>query len=402
MFIVILGGSRPQFSAVEACHELGYDFIVFDGNKDCFATKYVTKEQFKQINIMDKEQVLNAINHLPFRIDACVSTQTDVAIEAQAYVNKALKLTGINPNQVSIVLDKYEMSLACKKAKVTHPKTIIFESIDQILREFKNMKIVIKPTDSSGSKGVYILDLASNKFQEKLAQFIKDSVSFSPSKQIIIQEFIDGVEVGAQYFHLNNEESLFIMHDDQLGGPYKNIPIGHSMPCNLDDIYIQDCKSSIENFIFTNALPEGPYNVDFIVKDNKIYLIEIGARVGATCLQELTYEYLGFNLIKEQIKLITGFQVSRNFKKKRLPVVSRMIFSEKKGIFKSISIPDLEKIEKEMHVSFREFKIDTKIGENLNGFNSGRDRLGYMVVSSESIKNASNAINKAYYGIKIN
>lgn len=402
MFVLILGGSRPQFSAVQACQELSYDFMVFDGNSNCFATNFINQDQFREVNISNKRDVMDALTKLPRKVDGCVSTQTDVAIETQAFVNKELNLIGIKPKHIPMVLDKYEMSLACFKAGILHPKTILYNNIEDIFKEFSNKKIVVKPADSSGSKGVFIIDLMDKSFKVKLDQALKESIIYSPSKKILIQEFIEGLEVGAQYFHLRNMNSPFIMHDDQLGGPHSNVPIGHSMPCEIHSSLIEQSKKTIENFLTFNNLPQGPYNIDFIIKDNKVYLIEIGARVGATCLQEMTYEHLGFNLIKEQIKLICGKPVSVKLKQNPLPVASRMVFSKKVGICEKIDLPDLHKIEQKMNVTFEEFKIDIKKGDKLKGFNSGRDRLGFMVVSSDKIQNCFNAINRAYDEIKIN
>jgi len=70
-----------------------------------------------RVDISNTEKVLGAINSLSQSIDACITTQTDVAIQTQA-VNKKLGLAGIMPEQVPSILNKYYTSLACKKANV--------------------------------------------------------------------------------------------------------------------------------------------------------------------------------------------------------------------------------------------------------------------------------------------
>jgi len=71
----------------------------------------------------------------------------------------------------------------------------------------------------------------------------------------------------------------------------------------------------------------------FIIKNNRVFLIEIDARVGATALQELTYHHLGLDLIREQIKLITNKKVNINVNN-NIPGDSKMIFVNKKGVCK--------------------------------------------------------------------
>ena len=64
----------------------------------------------------------------------------------------------------------------------------------------------------------------------------------------------------------------------------KNVPVGHCMPVNLSKELIEDFKDLIFSAIKAMNLT-GPSNVDLIIdKNNKIFVLEIGARIGATCL----------------------------------------------------------------------------------------------------------------------
>ena len=182
------------------------------------------------------------------------------------------------------------------------------------------------------------------------------------------------------------------MHDDQLGGKNNTIPIGHSMPSKTSKEISKKCEELIFKFITSNKLPEGPYNVDYIIKDSNIFLLEVGARVGATGLQELVYYHAGINLIEEQIKLYTNNSGLKQINKRKIPCVSRMIFSKNKTKCKKINMPSIKKIQLARNVKFLENQLDIKIGDKLNGFNSGRDRIGHFIVQAKELSFCFEAI----------
>ncbi len=399
--ILILGGSSPQYSAIQACLDLNYNFVVFDGNNDCLASKLLSNKRFKKVDISCPNDVIKEIRKLPFKIDACVTTQTDIGISSLAEVNKMFGLVGLLPKHAEIVVDKYKMALACKSAKIKHPNTVLLKNYKSLKNYVNSVNYIVKPSDSSGSKGITLLNTLEKLNASKLKSIYNHAKANSNQGKVILQKFINGIEFGAQFFYLKKQKSFFIVHDDQMGGKNNNIPIGHSMPSFLNKEIKKKCESIILKFLKSNDLPEGPYNIDFIKTRNTIYLLEIAARVGATGLQELSELYLNFNPIKQQIKLCLGQKVLQRKTKNNRPCISRMLFSEKNGTCSLIKHPKIKLLENEFSVKVNYFKIEIKIGDKLKGFNSGRDRVGYLILSSKNINNCFNAIKAFENGISI-
>ena len=74
-------------------------------------------------------------------------------------------------------------------------------------------------------------------------------------------------------------------------------------------------------------------NADFIMKDNKTFVLELGGRSGATCLAELVSIYYGYDYYEKIIRVALGEKVSfepaeyRNGKPVLTPNASMLLMS---------------------------------------------------------------------------
>ena len=87
---------------------------------------------------------------------------------------------------------------------------------------------VIKAPDSSASRGI----VRVNSKKEVSKAFMEAS-SFSRSSSLLVEEFIEGLEFGAQAFSIDGKCNLVLIHNDQMTAPPYMIPLGHSFPSNL-------------------------------------------------------------------------------------------------------------------------------------------------------------------------
>ena len=70
-------------------------------------------------------------------------------------------------------------------------------------------------------------------------------------------------------------------------------------------------------------------NADFILKDNKTYVLELGGRCGATCLAELTSIYYGFDYYEKILRTALGENPHFTFDKPFVPNASHLLMSDK-------------------------------------------------------------------------
>ena len=122
--------------------------------------------------------------------------------------------------------------------------------------------------------------------------------------------------------------------------------------------------------------------MDVLINEDKAYIIEAGGRAGATCIPELISIYCGFNYYEKMIDCALGksvdFQVS-----KYTPCAASLITSKSNGTIKEINI------EKYSSNRYIDISLDYAIGDKVNKFKVGPDRIGQVIVQGESLESVS-------------
>jgi formate-dependent phosphoribosylglycinamide formyltransferase (GAR transformylase) len=100
----------------------------------------------------------------------------------------------------------------------------------QLFADQHGYPVIVKASDSSGSRGITKV-CKRNEFQ-----FAWDrAFEASRSKEIIVEEFLEGIEFGAQAFvHGDRVIAVFPHRDTVTPAPFLT-PIGHSIPMALKD-----------------------------------------------------------------------------------------------------------------------------------------------------------------------
>lgn len=77
----------------------------------------------------------------------------------------------------------------------------------------------------------------------------------------------------------------------------------------MDEKAAEDTKLQMQNAIRAMGFDNCAVNADFILKEGKTYVLELGGRSGATCLAELVSLYYGFDYYEQLIKAAMGENV---------------------------------------------------------------------------------------------
>ena len=185
--LLILGGSRYILPVIKAAHELGCYVITCDYLPDNIAHKY--SDRYLNISIIDKEAVLDAAREL--KIDGIMSFACDPGVVPAAYVADRLGLPSPGPYEsVCILQNKGKFRKFLKDNDFNVPEAERYTNISDALKDIGRFKwpVIVKPTDSAGSKGVTKVDDPKD-----LKKSIEYALSFSHCDEFIIEEFIDKI-----------------------------------------------------------------------------------------------------------------------------------------------------------------------------------------------------------------
>lgn len=370
--ILILGAGIYQVPLIKKAKEMGLYTIVasVEGNYPGF-------------NLADKVYYANTIDINLIKeiarnekITAICTTGTDVAVQTIGAVCDELGLCGISEESAKIATNKLLMKEAFNKGNVRSAEFVKVSTIEEAKKGTMTigLPVMFKAVDSSGSRG--IIKVENYEDIEKAFKYSKENTR---KNYIIIEKFIQGSEIGVDAFVVDNEIQLLLPHNKLV---YNNgdtdVPLGHSFPYECSESLLNDIKEQVTNVIKSVGFNNCAVNMDVLINEDKAYVIEAGGRAGATCIPELISIHCGFNYYEKMIKCALGehvdFEVT-NY----TPCAARLITSNSNGIIKEINI-EKYKLNKSIDISF-----DYGIGDNVNKFRVGPDRIGQIIVQSESL-----------------
>lgn len=385
--LMIMGAGIYQVPLIKKAKEMGVYTIVVSipGNYPGFALA----DQVIYENTVDYERVLEAAKRE--QIDGIVTAGTDVAVITIGKVCDELGLTGISFEGAKIASNKIRMK---KKYEEYGVRTARFREVtfqDDLYEKTKglNFPLIFKAVDSSGSRG--IIRVNSKEEFESAKAIVKENTH---TDHFIVEEFIEGKEFGAQAFVYHGEVKFILPHGDYVFQGDTGVPIGHFAPYDLGDEIISDARTQLERAILAMGLDNCAINADFILKDDKTYVLELGGRSGATCLAELVSIYYGFDYYEKLIQAALGEDVEFPLDH-AVPNASMLLRSDKDGVIKSITnenTPDPD---------ICEIQFDYQPGDSVKKFHVGPHRIGHVITKGETLDAAVEKLNEALAHISI-
>lgn len=342
--ILLLGGSAQQLVAIRAAKELGYYTVVCDYLPDN-PGQYIA-DKFYSISTTDVDAVYNVA--LTEAVDGILAYASDPAALPAAIVAERLGLPTNPSKSVEVLGLKYpwrtflqENNFACPQVYSFRPNTPI-EEIKDNTRLF-TFPLVVKPTDSSGSKGVTMLEQ-----WDGIEKAIAWADTYSRNKILIIEEYIQrGFRsvIGGDIFVWDGKIVLYgemeCLRDNEKS---PLIPIGKKKPLQLNEIQIDRIHKELQRVVTALDIRFGELNIEILLdKENNVHFLELGPRAGGNMIPIQLSDAFGIDLVKANVQAAMGETPDFvNQEIKALPgcYMHYVLHSYKAGTFKGIEIDD--------------------------------------------------------------
>ena len=283
--LMILGGTRYTIPVIKTAHKLGYYVITADYCPNNIAHKY--SDEYCNVSIIDKDSVLEVATKL--KIDGIMSFGCDPGVLTAAYVAEKLCLPSVGSYEsVSILQNKgkFRKFLRDNNFNVHWP-------------------VIVKPTDSAGSKGVSRVD-----DPRELLNAIDFALKYSHCKEFIIEDFLEkqGCSSDSDCFSVNGELKFVSFNSQLFDIESKNqyVPSAFTWPSTFTVAQEKELHSELQRLINLLGLKTSLYNVESrVCTDGKAYIMECSPRGGGNRLSELLKYATGVDLIKASV-LITA------------------------------------------------------------------------------------------------
>lgn len=378
--ILLLGGSTQQIPAIEYANARGYYTILCDYLHDNPGRNY--SDKFYWVSTIDKEAVFEIAK--TENIDGIVAYASDPAAPTAAYVAEKLGLPTNPYESVEILTNKDKFREFLEKNNFKTPKAKGYDSAEEARKEILNFKlpVIIKPVDSSGSKGVTKLSDFNN-----LENQIKNALSYSISKRFIIEEFVekDGYQVAGDGFVIDGKLVFRCFGNDHFNNKGLNqfVPISASFPYNKPKKVHEKIHNEIQRLLTLLNMKLGAYNFDIrIDSEENVYLMEVGPRNGGNFIPQVIRYATEIDMIEYTIKSAMGEKCDDIEMKETNGFWSYYaIHSLKEGILKEIKID--EKVKKDNIV---ETHLNYEINDYIPAFIGSNGCIGILIMRFNTMK----------------
>lgn len=384
--LMLLGGIRYLLPVIKAAHEQGYYVITCDYLPDNIAHKYADK--YINVSIIDKEAVLKVAKEE--QIDGIMSFGVDPGVVSASYVQEQMGLPSFGPHENIVILqnkDKFRQFL--KENGFNVPWAKGFDNIEDALKEsyWYSWPLIVKPTDSAGSKGVTRVDNI-----KELRPALEYAFKHSISGHIIIEEFIEkrgcssDTDSYAQDGQLKFVSFSAQRFDANATNPYT--PAAYSWPSTFSEEEEAYLTSEIQRLISLLKLKTAVFNIEVRVSTNgKPYIMELTPRGGGNRLCEMLRYATGVDMITAITRAIVGDEPELIEQKPYNGHWAEIILHAPcDGIFSGLEISETlsaEIIEKDLWVN---------PGDKVHGFEGANDAIGTLVLRFNNANDLEKAL----------
>lgn len=301
--LAIIGASYLQLPLAKKAKEMGLRTICF-----AWAEGAVCKDEvdvFYPISIVEKEHILEICKRE--QMDGICTIASDVAAPTVAYVAEKMGLVG-NSYEASLrANNKILMRNAFAAANVPCPQYRIMVNGEWSMVNDLELPLIVKPSDRSGSLGVVKVEK-----EEYLIPAIKAAQDYSFKHEAIVEQFIEGREISVEFISYQGVHYPLQITDKVTTEAPHFVEIAHHQPADLtkaqyDEIY-DLTKRALTALGVTNGASHSEYR---ITKGGKIYVMEIGARMGGDFIgSDLVQLSTGYDFLRGVIEVALGTFIS--------------------------------------------------------------------------------------------
>ena len=374
--ILFLGATQFQLPAIKTAQQLGVQVIVTDNVPSNVG--HFVGDFSENVSTTDLDSLIEVAKK--YNIDGVMTYGSDVSSPGVSYIAEKLTLPGNPYNSAKILQLKHEFRKFQKQVGLPYPNFVIIESDDKFEEIDLNYPILVKASDSSGSKGQTIVS-SSLQVQSAIA-YAKE---YSRCGVVVCEELLksDMLELDGDILIQNGKLSFghyghnYFLKDSKL-----KVPIGEIMPGFFGKEVIDQLDDQLQKIITFFNLVTGCMNFDALFVGGKVVILDIGLRNGGNYVPDLIKMSTGVDLTEAAVYCALGIEypVQQLHVVNSKPVMTYILNATEEGQYVGIrySKEIVNNIKKS--INFVEFETDVK------PFTRGDYALGVAFLEFDSNK----------------
>lgn len=285
--ILVMGGMRISCEIIRKAQAMGLIVGVADYNSvEDSPGKQIADEHY-EVNITDVDAVVELIKYAKF--DGVIVGFNDMLLP---YYAEICRQTGLpcygTKEQFEILTDKGKYKTICRQFGIP---TIPEYDIDDSDIKYP---VLIKPVDSSGSRGITIC----HNHEDLLTAYDK-ALDSSKSKKVLIEKYMEGREVTV-FWVFQNGEYYLAGHSNRhvkksQGDDVIPLPVGYTFPSKFLPKYRAEIEENAKKLFMHLGIKDGMMFMQCKVEDDICYVYDIGYRLTGSLEYKIFERVCGFN-----------------------------------------------------------------------------------------------------------
>ena len=292
--VVILGGGPNRIGqgiefdyccvhAAYALAEAGYETIMINCNPETVSTDYDTSDRLyfepltaeDVISVIRKEQENGSLKGVIVQLGGQTPLKIAAGLEAAN-----IPILGTSPDAIDLAEDRERFQQLLQRLDLKQPENGIATSAEQArgIVDKIGLPVVIRPSYVLGGRAMEVVHQ-----RDELERYMRDAVVVSGDNPVLIDRFLDNaVEVDVDA--LCDGDDVFIagiMEHIEEAGIHSGDSACSLPPQNLSDAVLETIKAQTESLAHALQVV-GLMNVQFAVKDETVYLLEVNPRGSRT------------------------------------------------------------------------------------------------------------------------
>lgn len=260
----------------------GYDTYVIGGNpNDCLA-KYTTN--YINCNYSNLELLENILNTHNF--DVIVPGCNDMSYISATKVNENNKFYGLDSTEITETINNKNKFRNFALSNGLHVPNIFSkeESYNSI------NSLIVKPVDAYSGRGVSVI---KNIDKDSIDIAINNAISFSSSKNYLIEEYIEG-QLYSHTAFISNKKILIDFIVIENGSTNEFTVDTSNVVTDFSESTLNEIRTDIEHMSGVLNLVDGLVHTQFIKTENSFKILEITRRCPGDLYSFLIEKTTGF------------------------------------------------------------------------------------------------------------
>ncbi|MEZ5357752.1 MAG: ATP-grasp domain-containing protein [Candidatus Zixiibacteriota bacterium] len=280
-------------------------------------------------------------------------------LQAASRLALRLGLPFPSPESIEAVQDKHRSKILWTKNGLYAPKSMRVLSLNHLVSFFNQLSrpLVVKPILGTGSNYQFIcstkydcirtfhyITTVAGKVKEDLAP----SMEHVPDIPFIAEEFVRGREYSCDFVIENGDVRItrlakkILMNDGPLGTTR-----AYTIPADLPGkLTLDELREILAKAMISVRIDRAFAMVDFIINNDRIYLLEITPRPGGDCLPDLVRASCDIDTLDLALSFAEGKRIETPPFSQWRPVVGLRLFAQNEGVITKIDCSDITDIPK--------------------------------------------------------